>query len=248
MEASQFAERRSLLRALFAAAIVGSAVMASAQTAGNAVYRCPGTPILYTSEITPALAKEFGCIAMGGTPAAAEPSSTTRAAQPVTPPTSIEPPNPFIQYRDTPPAVLVKSEVGDVDRFLASDAVSPGATSARHWGGRIGALVNHPSVLLHKFILEPLAGAALAYGLVWLALRSKAAGTIKNPLLWHCCGVAVTVIWSAAFRLTAMMTFAGRGAYEPSAEDGVAGFYMLIVPAVIAAGYILWLRERGASR
>lgn len=108
----------------------------------------------------------------------------------------------------------------------------------------IGALIEHPSVFVGKFIAEPLAGAALAYGLVWLAMRPKDGRKIDGSFFWHSCGVAATVIGSAIFRIIAMVTFAGRSAYEPVAGSGGAGFYMLFIPAVVAAGYIAWLKKK----
>jgi fructose-specific phosphotransferase system IIC component len=41
-----------------------------------------------------------------------------------------------------------------------------------------------------------------------------------------------------------MVTFAERSAYDPASETGAAGFYMLIIPAIIAAGYITWLKKK----
>ncbi|MEO6422005.1 MAG: hypothetical protein ABIR84_04800 [Candidatus Nitrotoga sp.] len=51
----------------------------------------------------------------------------------------------------------------------------------------------------------------------------------------------MTVIGSAIFRIIAMVTFAGLSAYE-LAPGGAVLFYILIVPAIIAAGYITWAR------
>lgn len=107
----------------------------------------------------------------------------------------------------------------------------------------IYALLEHPSIFFGKFIFEPLAGAALAYGLVWLAMRPKDGRKVHDLFLWHSWGVAATVMGSAIFRIMAMVTFAGRSAYEPAAETGAAGFYMLIIPAIVAAGYIAWLKK-----
>ncbi len=107
----------------------------------------------------------------------------------------------------------------------------------------IGALIENPRAFLLMFLVEPLVAAALAYGIVWLALRPKDGRKMDNSFLWHSCGIASTVVGSAIFRIIAMVTFAGRSAYEPAAEGGAAGFYMLIVPAVIAAGYIIWLKN-----
>ena len=108
----------------------------------------------------------------------------------------------------------------------------------------IGALIENPRVFFLMFIVEPLAGAALAYGLVWLVMRPKDGRKMDSSFLWHSCGIAATVVGSAIFRIMAMVTFAGRSAYEPAAEGGAAGFYMLIVPAVVAAGYITWLKNK----
>lgn len=112
----------------------------------------------------------------------------------------------------------------------------------------IGALIANPSVFIGKFIAEPLAGAALAYGLVWLFMRPKDGRTVPNPFLWHALGVAAAVAGGAMFRIVAMVTFAGRSAYEPVAKTGAAGFYLLIVPAIAAAGYIAWLKTRMAPK
>jgi hypothetical protein len=108
----------------------------------------------------------------------------------------------------------------------------------------INALFEYPDAFIGKFIAEPLAGAALAYWLVWLAMRPKDGRKMDGSFLWHSCGVAATVIASTIFRIIAMVTFAGRSAYDPIAIGGGAGFYMLIVPAVVAAGYIVWLKKK----
>jgi len=108
----------------------------------------------------------------------------------------------------------------------------------------IVALIENPRVFFLVFVVEPLAGAALAYVLVWLAIRPKESRKMNSSFFWHSCGIAATVLGSAIFRIIAMVTFAGRSAYEPTAEGGVAGFYMLIVPAIVAAGYITWLKNR----
>ncbi len=108
----------------------------------------------------------------------------------------------------------------------------------------VSKLFEHPHLFLGTFIAEPLAGAALAYGLVWLAMRPKGGKKIRNPLLWHAVGVTSAVIGSAIFRLIAIATFAGRSAYKPAMESGAAGFYMLIVPAIVAVGYIHWLKKK----
>lgn len=105
--------------------------------------------------------------------------------------------------------------------------------------------MGHPYHFLLNFIAKPLAGAVIAYGLVWLFMRPKDGRTVPNPFLWWLAlGVAVAVAGGAMFRIVAMVTFAGHSAYEPASETGAAGFYILIVPAIAAAGYIAWLRTR----
>lgn len=108
-------------------------------------------------------------------------------------------------------------------------------------------ILDYPYLIFLKFFPEALPAAAFAYGLVWLVMRPKSGKKIDNPFLWHTCGVAVILVASAVFRIVAMVTFAGRGAYEPVAETGAAGFYTLIVPALFAAVYFTWLKKNKLS-
>ena len=60
-------------RRLIALSTLAAAAMAQAQSpapagASVAVYRCPGPPVLYTDQITPAEARERGCRLIEGTP------------------------------------------------------------------------------------------------------------------------------------------------------------------------------------
>ncbi|MFZ4440687.1 MAG: hypothetical protein ACOYOS_19900 [Syntrophales bacterium] len=107
-------------------------------------------------------------------------------------------------------------------------------------------LIKEPWVFFLDFILQPLPVAALAYGLVWLAMRPKDGRKVNNPGLWHSCGVAATVIGSAIFRIVAMVTFAGRDAYE-FPKSTFHAFYLFIVPAIVATGYIAWLKMKALS-
>jgi len=107
----------------------------------------------------------------------------------------------------------------------------------------VDLLVRYPSVFFLSFIIEPLAGAAFSYGLVWVVMRPKAEKRMRKAVFWHSCGLAVTVIGSALFRVMAMVTFAGQSAYKPVASTGAMGFYMLIVPAIVAAVYIGLLKR-----
>ncbi len=104
-------------------------------------------------------------------------------------------------------------------------------------------MINYPNIIFLKFFAEALPAPALAYGLVWLVMRPKGGKRIDNPLLWHACGIAITLVASAVFRTIAMVTFAGRDAYEPSVATGAAGFYLLIVPALLAAAYFMWIKK-----
>lgn len=106
----------------------------------------------------------------------------------------------------------------------------------------IHVLIEHPSVIVGHFIIEPLPVGVLAYYLVWVAMRPKYRREIENSFFWHSCGVVATVIGSSIFRIIAMATFAGHSAYDPPAEDGSLVFYKFIVPALVAAGYVALLK------
>ncbi|HCR53852.1 MAG TPA: hypothetical protein DIW27_05505 [Cytophagales bacterium] len=106
----------------------------------------------------------------------------------------------------------------------------------------INALIENPSGFLAVFIFEPLPSAMLAYYLVWLTMRPNDGSKIRNSFFWHSCGVATTVIFSSIFRIIAIATFAGHSAYDPPAEDGVLAFYIFIVPALVATGYVALLK------
>jgi len=106
------------------------------------------------------------------------------------------------------------------------------------------ALLENPSVIIMTFFAEPLAGVCIAYGLVWLAMRPKDRSSISIPFYWHLLGIITTIIGSAIVRIVAMITFAGRSAYDPSAEGGGAGFYMLILPAIVACGVIAFTKKK----
>ena len=112
----------------------------------------------------------------------------------------------------------------------------------------LGALVAHPSVLVGKLFAEALPGAAIAYAIVWWAMRPKDGRKVAHPFLSHAGGVFASVTGAAIFRIIAMATFAGRSAFEPAADTGAAGFYTLLVPAVVAAGYIAWLKSHLANQ
>jgi hypothetical protein len=108
----------------------------------------------------------------------------------------------------------------------------------------LGALVANPSVLVGKFFAEALPGAAIAYGVVWRVMRPKDGRKVPSPVLSHAGGVFASVTGGAIFRIIAIATFAGRSAFEPAADTGAAAFYIFLVPAVVAAGYIAWLKSQ----
>lgn len=68
-----------LLLALAASALPGRAL---AQQGDRTVYRCPGTPVLYTDALTPQEAKAKGCTALEGAPISVIASPRPRAAAP----------------------------------------------------------------------------------------------------------------------------------------------------------------------
>lgn len=107
--------------------------------------------------------------------------------------------------------------------------------------GIINTLIEYPSIILH-LLIEHFFYALLAYYVVWAAIRPKDGTTLGNIFVWHAYGLAATTFGSLMFRVTAMATFAGHSAYEPSAEDGALALYILFVPALVATGYITLLK------
>lgn len=108
----------------------------------------------------------------------------------------------------------------------------------------LAALLQNPRVLVGSFIAEPLPSAVLAYGLMWFFLRPKDGRKIQNYFLWHMLGILLITFSSAAIRIFAMITFAGRSAYEPSAASGAMGIYYFLVPMILAYAYISWVKRR----
>lgn len=109
----------------------------------------------------------------------------------------------------------------------------------------LNALVANPWLAANTVITAALPGAALAYGLVWWAMRPKDGRRVPHPFAWHAIGLISTVVVSAIFRVIAMATFGGRSALE-LADSGTAGFYILVVPAIVAATLFAW-RKRGLT-
>lgn len=112
----------------------------------------------------------------------------------------------------------------------------------------IDFLIENPSFFLSHFVFQSLPAAGLAYGLVCIGIRPINRSTFNNSILGHLCGIAVTVVGSAIFRIVAIATFAGKNAYVPAIGSMEYFFYMLIVPALVAAGYIVWLKRSALPR
>lgn len=111
----------------------------------------------------------------------------------------------------------------------------------------IGFFIEHPS-LISGHIAKALPDAALAYGLVWIVIRPIDRSTFNNSILGHLCGIAVTAVGSVIFSILASATFAGNSAYNPALGSGGYFFYMLIVPAIVAAAYIQLLKIKPLPR
>jgi len=109
-------------------------------------------------------------------------------------------------------------------------------------------IAQYPSVFFGKLIVEPLAGAAFAYALIWWVMRPRGIPKLPNSGRLHFLGIAITLAASALFRVVAMATFAGTSALDPPSTSGALGFYIFIVPAVFAAGYIFFLRKHFFKR
>lgn len=67
---------------LLALAFLAVPVLASAQEGNRPVYRCPGTPVLYTDTLTPQEAKAKGCSVLEGAPISVIAAPRPRAAAP----------------------------------------------------------------------------------------------------------------------------------------------------------------------
>jgi hypothetical protein len=93
----------------------------------------------------------------------------------------------------------------------------------------INTLIENPRLLL-ILSAESLPSAALAYWLVWLAMRPKTNSGIHTPFSWHLYGIATSLLGSTIFRIIAIATFAGRDAYT----GDKALYYPLTVSAIIA--------------
>lgn len=71
---------------LLALSVLVLPALASAQEGGRAVYRCPGTPVLYTDTLTPQEAKAKGCSVLEGAPISVIAAPRPRAVAPASGP------------------------------------------------------------------------------------------------------------------------------------------------------------------
>ncbi len=67
---------------LLALAVAAAPLLAQAQESSRPVYRCPGTPVLYTDTLTPQEAKAKGCTVLEGAPISVIQTPRPRAAAP----------------------------------------------------------------------------------------------------------------------------------------------------------------------
>jgi hypothetical protein len=108
-------------------------------------------------------------------------------------------------------------------------------------------LLDHPvDLIVNPLIAEALPGAALSYGVVWLAMRPRGGKKLRNPALRHLLGIVGVLFCSAAFRLGAAFLFAGEGAFSPEPGSPAGSFYVLILPALFAAAYFYWMKQTEA--
>lgn len=112
----------------------------------------------------------------------------------------------------------------------------------------IAALLEHPLTVFGVLVAEPLAVAVVAYGLVWSLMRPKTGQPALRMFWWHFWGIVTTLLCGATFRLIAIITFAGKSAWDTS--DQAAVIYKLLIPAVFAVLYVKFRRSplAGLSR
>lgn len=108
----------------------------------------------------------------------------------------------------------------------------------------IGALLANPYFFFLKVVVEPLPVAVVVYCLVLLVMRPKDGRRVMRPFLYYSVGLAATVAGSSIFRVISILTFAGRDAFEVTPGTIAGQWYFVIVPGIVAAGYIAWLKSQ----
>ena len=149
----------------------------------------------------------------GAPPTALESSSPT----PSMPPTAVQSGPESATGRAVKPAKPIRVALSPQERFFL--------------------LLQYPQASLAVFF-ESIPAAFLMYLLVWGGFRVKAGSSFKVGFSGHLAGVLITILGSAAIRIFAYLTFAGRSAYSPSVETGEAAVYLLIIPGIVAAVYL----------
>lgn len=107
---------------LLALSIFTLPTLASAQEGGRPVYRCPGTPVLYTDTLTPQEAKAKGCAVLEGAPISVIAGPRPRA---VTPASAARPADAKIdpaaqRARDSDARRILESELQRAETDLAT--------------------------------------------------------------------------------------------------------------------------------
>jgi hypothetical protein len=107
----------------------------------------------------------------------------------------------------------------------------------------VNLLVDQPWFAVNTLITSALPGTALAYWVVWWAMRPRDRRKAPRALVFHAVGLITTMAVSALCRVVSIATFGGRDAFELSGA-GVAALYILLIPAIVAAMFLAW-RRRG---
>jgi hypothetical protein len=107
----------------------------------------------------------------------------------------------------------------------------------------VSFLVDQPWFAANTLVTAAIPGAALAYAVVWWAMRPSDGRRAPRAFALHAVGLITTVAVSALCRVISIATFGGRDAFELSGS-GVAALYILVIPAIVAATFLAW-RRRG---
>lgn len=110
----------------------------------------------------------------------------------------------------------------------------------------LGYMIAHPSVFFYSYFLESIFGVAIAYVAAWMFMRPKMGLHQKIPMWWHFVGVLATDLGAALLRVLAAATFAGESAHELSDKNSFV--YILLIPAIVAAIIIPWIKGKAKSK
>jgi hypothetical protein len=109
----------------------------------------------------------------------------------------------------------------------------------------VNFLVGKSWIAVVTLIAGTLPGAALAYAVVSWAMRPRDGAKVPHLFASHAGGLITTVMVSAILRVIAITAFGRRSALE-FADSGTAAFYILVIPAIVAATIVAW-RKRGLA-